>query len=149
MKTTFQILRIKEIPFDINRDINITKEIMDNIKLSFIFVLQYQKTTDIIGLHTVVRYSIPDQKPLLEGGITHIAQLSDWEEIKDSIMYLGLRQKFHNPTLQKKLLATGEEELIEGNWWNDTYWGVCNGVGQNNLGKILMEVRDEIRRQNS
>ena len=83
MKTTFQILRIKEIPFDINRDINITKEIMDNIELSFIFVLQYQKTTDIIGLHTVVRYSIPNQKPLLEGGITHIAQLSDWEEIKD------------------------------------------------------------------
>ena len=76
MKTTFQILRIKEIPFDINRDINITKEIMDNI---------IKLTTDIIGLHTVVRYSIPDQKPLLEGGITHIAQLSDWEEIKDDV----------------------------------------------------------------
>lgn len=72
---------------------------------------------------------------------------SDWEEIKDSIMYLGLRQKFHNPTLQKKLLATGEEELIEGNWWNDTYWGVCNGVGKNKLGKLLMKLREEYKNQ--
>ena len=36
-------------------------------------------------------------------------------------------------------------ELIEGNVWNDTFWGVCNGKGHNHLGKILMKVRDEIR----
>jgi predicted NAD-dependent protein-ADP-ribosyltransferase YbiA (DUF1768 family) len=33
-------------------------------------------------------------------------------------------------------------ELIEGNWWGDTYWGVCNGVGENHLGKLLMKIRD-------
>ena len=45
-----------------------------------------------------------------------------------------------------KLLATGEEELIEGNYWHDTCWGVCNCAkcgdkGENRLGKLLMEVR--------
>jgi predicted NAD-dependent protein-ADP-ribosyltransferase YbiA (DUF1768 family) len=43
------------------------------------------------------------------------------------------------------LLETGDAELVEGNWWDDTFWGVCNGVGQNNLGKILMDTRRELR----
>lgn len=43
----------------------------------------------------------------------------------------------------KRLMATGDRELIEGNTWGDTFWGVCEGVGQNNLGKILMEARKE------
>jgi predicted NAD-dependent protein-ADP-ribosyltransferase YbiA (DUF1768 family) len=42
------------------------------------------------------------------------------------------------------LKATGDEELVEGNWWNDTFWGVCNGVGENNLGKLLMKIRAEL-----
>ena len=37
-------------------------------------------------------------------------------------------------------------ELIEGNTWNDTYWGVCNGVGKNTLGQLLMKIREEIRK---
>ena len=70
---------------------------------------------------------------------------SDWEEIKDEVMLTGLRKKFANPELRNLLLATGDEELIEGNYWGDTYWGVCNGVGQNKLGKLLMQVREEIK----
>ena len=35
---------------------------------------------------------------------------------------------------------------IEGNTWNDTFWGVCNGQGQNWLGKILMLVRSELNK---
>lgn len=69
----------------------------------------------------------------------------DWEEIKDKVMLTGLRKKFADPKLRKLLLATGDEELIEGNYWGDTYWGVCNGVGQNKLGKLLMQVREEIK----
>jgi predicted NAD-dependent protein-ADP-ribosyltransferase YbiA (DUF1768 family) len=45
-----------------------------------------------------------------------------------------LKIKFENFELCKKLLATGEEELVEGNYWNDTYWGVCKGIGENHLG---------------
>ena len=70
----------------------------------------------------------------------------DWEEIKDSIMTTIVYNKFlQNKELADKLLATGDEELIEENTWNDTYWGICNGVGKNQLGKTLMRAREYIK----
>lgn len=69
---------------------------------------------------------------------------SDWEEIKNSIMLELLHDKFQIPELRMLLKMTEPEELVEGNTWGDTYWGVCNGVGQNKLGKLLMQVRDNI-----
>jgi ribA/ribD-fused uncharacterized protein len=69
----------------------------------------------------------------------------DWEEIKISVMRRLIKAKFQNPELRAKLLATGDQELVEGNWWGDVFWGVCKGKGQNNLGKILMAERNEIR----
>ena len=76
-----------------------------------------------------------------------ISLREDWEEVKLEHMKAILLCKFEqNPELKEKLIATYPHELIEGNWWHDTYWGVCNGVGQNNLGKILMELRDWFRR---
>ncbi len=66
----------------------------------------------------------------------------DWEQVKDNIMYQICKEKFfQNPDLGRLLLETGDAELIEGNNWGDTTWGVCNGVGENRLGKILMRVR--------
>lgn len=44
-------------------------------------------------------------------------------------------------------MLTGDAELIEGNNWGDTFWGVCNGRGENMLGKLLMEIRDYLRAQ--
>lgn len=76
----------------------------------------------------------------------------DWEEIKDNVMYEIIKRKFTiNKELQQKLLETKEEELIEGNWWHDTYWGVDSktGIGQNKLGKILMKVREEVKNNNA
>lgn len=70
----------------------------------------------------------------------------DWEEVKLRIMTNLVRTKFlQNPALGDKLLATGDEELIEGNHWGDTFWGVCRGEGENHLGRILMEVRKFLR----
>ncbi len=69
----------------------------------------------------------------------------DWEDIKLSVMEELLRQKFNQEPFKDKLLATGEVELVEGNSWNDVWWGVCNGVGENHLGKLLMNIRDELR----
>lgn len=71
----------------------------------------------------------------------------DWDSIKIDVMRDLLRQKFAEPELREALLATGDAELVEGNTWNDYFWGVCNGEGQNNLGKLLMEIRDEIKRK--
>jgi ribA/ribD-fused uncharacterized protein len=67
--------------------------------------------------------------------------LEDWHEVKKDIMYNLILEKFSEKTLKEKLLATGDAVLIEGNPWYDTYWGVCRGVGENHLGRILMQVR--------
>jgi ribA/ribD-fused uncharacterized protein len=70
----------------------------------------------------------------------------DWEERKVEIMYRILRAKFkQHKDLREKLLATGDAELIEGNTWNDTFWGVCQGKGKNMLGKLLMLLRIELK----
>lgn len=68
----------------------------------------------------------------------------DWHDIKLQVMEDLLWQKFQDPELKAKLLATGDEEIIEINTWNDTFWGQCRGKGQNNLGKILMRIRDTL-----
>lgn len=71
---------------------------------------------------------------------------SDWKKVKLSVMENLLRQKFSQGTeLAEKLLETYPKELIECNTWNDTFWGVCNNVGKNHLGKLLMKIRRELR----
>lgn len=70
---------------------------------------------------------------------------SDWESIKVDVMLDLLRLKFSNPELKEKLLATGHAQLIEGNTWGDTFWGVDRKRGgKNTLGKLLMLVRTEL-----
>jgi ribA/ribD-fused uncharacterized protein len=67
-----------------------------------------------------------------------------WAEEKINIMKLLIHEKFENPFIRWKLKDTAPLSLINENRWNDKFWGVCNGVGENHLGKILMEVREEI-----
>jgi hypothetical protein len=70
----------------------------------------------------------------------------DWEQVKLQVMYDLVKIKFtSNNYLKQKLIETENEELIEGNYWNDFYWGICNGKGENHLGKILMKVRKELQ----
>lgn len=68
----------------------------------------------------------------------------DWDDVKTLVMYDILKIKFSNPKLKNMLLMTNGFYLEEGNYWNDIFWGVCNGIGENNLGKILMKIRDEL-----
>lgn len=70
---------------------------------------------------------------------------SDWESVKDQVMYDVCLCKFtQNPELLHKLIQTGSAELVEGNTWGDKVWGVCDGIGENRLGKILMKIRGEL-----
>ena len=67
----------------------------------------------------------------------------EWKEEQFEIMKDIVWAKFEqNYGLAKKLIDTGQAELIEGNTWWDLNWGMCNGQGQNRLGQILMEIRD-------
>jgi len=74
----------------------------------------------------------------------------DWNEVRLGIMENLVRQKFSDPELREKLFATDPHELVEGNNWHDNFWGSCvctncGNKGENNLGKILMQIREEIR----
>lgn len=70
----------------------------------------------------------------------------EWHSrIKFEVMYELTKKKYARDPLRKMLLDTGEMYLEETNHWGDTCWGVCDGVGDNALGHILMMVRDELR----
>lgn len=63
---------------------------------------------------------------------------------KMGVMEQLLRQKFNKPGMREALVETHPHEIIEGNNWGDIYWGVCDGVGQNRLGQLLMSIRAEL-----
>jgi hypothetical protein len=73
----------------------------------------------------------------------------EWTKKKLGIMTNLVTQKFDpklNPENYQKLLDTDEKLLEEMNWWNDLYWGTNNkGEGENHLGKLLMEVRKNLK----
>lgn len=71
--------------------------------------------------------------------------VNGWDEVKDQVMVDVVTEKFiQNLGLAEKLVETKDATLIEGNTWGDQYWGMCDGVGQNKLGYILMHVRAKI-----
>jgi len=69
---------------------------------------------------------------------------ADWEKVRDQTMFDLLVQKFSQDEFRDQLLATGDAYIEETNHWGDVYWGVCNGVGQNKLGLMLMEIREAL-----
>lgn len=105
-------------------------------------IYQASKTLDPVWYRKIRLASTP-------GKAKHLGRLCpispDWEIVKLSVMEHILRQKFKNAVPAGVLGRTGNAELIEGNTWGDTYWGVCNGVGENHLGKLLMRIRPEVQ----
>jgi N-glycosidase YbiA len=94
----------------------------------------------------------PEQRPQFQllnpkdskklGNALRIANPAQWDIDRVHVMYEILLDKFlKNPILQQKLIDTGDRYLEETNWWKDTFWGVCDGHGENNLGKVLMCIR--------
>ncbi len=75
-------------------------------------------------------------------------QREEWDGMKLIVMEYILRVKFAKGTSwAEKLLATGDEDIIEYNNWRDTFWGwdINLQKGENNLGKILMEIRKSLK----
>lgn len=71
----------------------------------------------------------------------------DWEQVKLQVMEDVLRIKFNQEPFKSKLLATGNQNIQEGNTWKDVFWGIDlqSGVGENHLGRIIMDIRKELR----
>jgi ribA/ribD-fused uncharacterized protein len=114
---------------------------------------QASKTTNAIIRERIRRAPTPGKAKQM-GGDSWILR-SDWEDVKVEIMISLLREKFNpkrNLELSKLLLETGNQELVEGNKWHDNFWGICQcescqkfKTGQNWLGKLLMQVRGELK----
>lgn len=105
---------------------------------------QYMKTLSDEEGHEILAASTPGEAKRLG----RKAQLRpDWEEVKVQVMRDALRLKFNTPQMKSKLLSTGGHFLVEGNHWNDTFWGVCAGKGRNMLGHLLMEIREELKNE--
>jgi ribA/ribD-fused uncharacterized protein len=68
---------------------------------------------------------------------------NDWESIRIPVMLQILQAKFRDLGLAEMLILTEPRECIEGNAWGDVFWGQCNGIGENWLGKLLMLVRSQ------
>ena len=80
----------------------------------------------------------------------------EWLKVAEEVMLEGVRKKFtHNLNLKQKLVATGRKMLVEANP-NDSHWGIGMGMhnkkinqktkwGRNILGRILMQVREEMK----
>lgn len=101
---------------------------------------QAEKTDDVLAFHKIrTARTAADAKRFGR----HVPLRATWETEKLTVMYGLLLQKFQTDPLRTQLKQTGDAELIEGNTWGDTYWGVCRGVGTNHLGKLLMQVRTE------
>lgn len=110
---------------------------------------QAAKTLNPMERQRIVAARTPGQAKRL-GRSVHLRP--DWEEVKEQVMYECINIKFHSSLeLMLALLATGDQELVEGTTWHDNEWGNCtcpkceNIEGKNKLGKILMRVREEIR----
>ena len=103
---------------------------------------QAAKTTVFIQRIIIANKKTPGQAKCAGRKVT---LRDNWDDIKLYIMKELIILKFTNPKLKSALLNTKDAELIERNTWNDTYWGICNGIGENHLGKILMEVREMLR----
>lgn len=104
---------------------------------------QANKTMNPTARRHIARLPTPAMAKKMGGTIV---LRPDWDAIRVGVMRDIVTLKFTEPELRAKLLATGTAKLEEGNTWNDTFWGVYNGVGKNWLGRILMELRATIRR---
>ncbi len=99
---------------------------------------QAAKSNNFSVRQSFIHLSAGQSKKLGKG----IAIRNRWESMKRDIMYQIVIDKFvRNPELAEALVKTGVRHLEETNHWKDTYWGVCDGEGKNNLGKILMFTR--------
>jgi ribA/ribD-fused uncharacterized protein len=110
---------------------------------------QAQKFAGTALVGQIRRASTPSEAARLGRSREHPLR-SDWEQVKEEIMYRAVLAKFtQHDDLREILLGTGDAILVE-HTENDSYWGDGgDGSGRNRLGHILMRVRAELRERSS
>ena len=108
---------------------------------------QYGKFRDEEVKHWAMMAPKPHLLAILAHGLFSWDIVKDWSKIKVDRMYEVLEVKFSEPELREKLLATDNAILIEDSK-TDSFWGIGkSGKGKNMLGKLLMKVRKELKKQ--
>lgn len=105
------------------------------------------KTTDATIRMQITRCATPKEAKSMG---RKIQLRAGWEGMKQQVMQQILLDKFsRNAVIKQKLLDTGDQQLVEGNWWGDKIWGVClkTNQGKNLLGHTLMNVRTLLKQQ--
>jgi ribA/ribD-fused uncharacterized protein len=141
--------KAKEVPygvfsnFDTRHHINIDGTVWESTEHYF-QAMKFHGTDPNHMLAIFNAYS-PIDAAVMGRAKTHKLR-EDWEQVKDDVMRVAVRAKFTQyPELKNILIQTGDAELIE-HTANDSYWADGgDGTGKNMLGKILMEIREELR----
>lgn len=112
---------------------------------------QAAKTNDLEARKRFLSITCPEARKL--GQVQSLR--SNWEEVKLQVMYDLTVQKFIvHSDLRERLLDTGSVFIKEGNTWHDNFWGSCRcskceDKGLNNLGQLLMKIRDLLKSSRS
>lgn len=105
----------------------------------------FQALKTLVDTERTSILAVPTPKQAKAAG-RRVTMRPHWDQVRLAAMQEVLEAKFKNPDLAAKLIATGDAELVEGNYWNDTFWGVDlrSGTGQNWLGRLLMLKRAQL-----
>lgn len=111
---------------------------------------QAAKTLDMEQRNTIARNNSAAEAKKI-GRTLELRNDVSWDVLKFNIMYTLLDYKFQLTKLGAKLAETGNEKLVEKNYWHDNLWGMCSCLAcsakthHNTLGRMLMNIR--LRRQ--
>jgi ribA/ribD-fused uncharacterized protein len=108
-------------------------------------VYHWEKFPDYPNIQNEIRTSISAHEAYKIASRFISLRRPDWDEVKVDIMRSILKSKvLQHEYVRRKLLDTGNRKLVE-NSWRDDFWGWGpNKDGQNHLGKLWMEIRDEL-----
>jgi len=74
--------------------------------------------------------------------------VDNWDNLKFTVMSLCLTKKYEQEPFRSRLIKTGTQNIVEGNYFGDTIWGVdlkyTPNIGENHLGRMIMKVREDL-----
>ena len=80
-----ELVQIKELPAKMNREVDLTPELLKDSQIGYFLIFQYQENKDVIALHLMISYATKSKIILLENGATFIAKLGTVVENEESI----------------------------------------------------------------
>lgn len=110
---------------------------------------QAAKTDNAVSQHEIWKAETPSRAKYIG---RHVTLRAGWDRQRVSVMKEILAAKFRRGgELGRRLIATHPKILIDGNQWGDRFWGAVrvgqDWQGENWLGKLLMDRRQELREE--